>query len=234
MELNWIEPGGDLHFPPVETAVGAGILAIGGDLSVARMLLAYESGIFPWYMPGEPIVWWAPAERCILHHDRLKVSKSLRTTLRKRQFEIRIDTDFAGVLAGCADRDETWLTPEVAEAFMALHAFGFAHSFEAWRGSELVGGSFGVAIGRQFTGDSMFSRATDASKVAFVHLVDFARHWGFGPIDCQIVNDHLVSLGAEPQARHDFTASLRHHIEKAPSLRGPWTELAPSHWPLTP
>ncbi len=231
-ELTIIEPGGELHFPPVDQAVGEGILAVGGDLSVPRMLAAYEEGIFPWYMPGDPIIWWAPVERCILPHDQLKVSKSLRSSLRNRGYELRMDTDFAGVLDGCGDREETWLTEEVKAAFQALHALGFAHSFEAWRGDELVGGLFGVAIGRQFTGDSMFSRATDASKFALVYLVDFARHHGFSPIDCQIENPHLMSLGAVTKPREGFMRDLRSWVEKTPSLRGPWTALAPPHWPL--
>ncbi len=231
-ELNILEPGGDLYFPPVDQAIGEGILAIGGDLSIPRMLTAYEQGIFPWYMPGDPIIWWAPAERCILRHDRLKVTKSLRSSLRNKGYEVRIDTDFAGVLEGCGDREETWLTEEVKVAFQALHDFGFAHSFETWCDGALVGGLFGVAIGRQFTGDSMFSRATDASKVALTYLVDFARQNGFSPIDCQIENEHLMSLGAEVMPRAAFTQDLQKWVGQAPSLRGPWTELAPSHWPL--
>ena len=234
LELLWMDPGAELHFPPVERSVGAGILALGGDLSLDRMLLAYESGIFPWYMPWEPIAWWAPTERCVLRHDRLKVSKSLRNTLRNRRFEVRVDTDFAGVLKGCADREETWLSPDVERAFMEMHHFGFAHSFEAWSDGELVGGLFGVAIGRQFTGDSMFSYASDASKVALVHLVDFARHWGFGAIDCQIVNDHLLSLGAEPQPRAEFMQELNRNVQAAPSLRGSWKDKVPKHWPIVP
>ena len=231
-ELNIIEPGGDLYFPPVDQAIGAGILAIGGDLSIPRMLAAYEHGIFPWYMPDDPIIWWAPVERCILRHHQLKVTKSLRSSIRNKGYEVRIDTDFAGVLEGCGDREETWLTEEVKVAFQALHEFGFAHSFETWCEGELVGGLFGVSIGRQFTGDSMFSRATDASKVALTYLIDFARQHGFSPIDCQIENEHLTSLGAEVVQRSDFMDELAMWVAKAPSLRGKWTDLAPSTWPL--
>jgi leucyl/phenylalanyl-tRNA--protein transferase len=198
------------------------------------MLLAYESGIFPWYPEWSPIVWWAPDERCILRLDRLKLSKSLRATLRKQRFEVRIDTDFDGVIAGCADREETWLSEEVGGAFKELHRFGAAHSFETWCDGELVGGLFGVAIGRQFTGDSMFSYHSDASKVAFAHLVEFLRHWGFGALDCQIVNDHLLSLGAEPQSRAEFMTELAENVRRAPSMLGPWTNLRPPTWPFIP
>lgn len=233
-EIPFIEPGGPLDFPPVEQAVGEGILAIGGDLSVPRMLFAYESGIFPWYMPGDPIVWWAPEERCVLNHEALKVSKSLRKSIRTGEMEVRIDTHFTGVLAGCADRDSTWLTSEVADAFSALHEFGFAHSFETWKGDELVGGLFGVAIGRHFSGDSMFSRITDASKMAFVHLVDFAERFGFGPLDCQIPNPHLHSLGAATLDRSSFMLQLKENLNRGPSIQGKWTDLRPADWPLKP
>lgn len=231
-ELTILEPGGDLHFPPVDQAIEDGILALGGDLSVGRMLAAYEEGIFPWYMPDQPIIWWAPIERCILRLDQMKVSKSLRSSLRNRGYEVRIDTDFRGVLDGCGDRESTWLSEEVKEAFQALHALGFAHSFETWLDEELVGGLFGVAIGRQFTGDSMFARKTDASKVALIHLIDFAKQHGFSPIDCQIENDHLLSLGAEVLPRGEFMDELHKWVAAAPSLRGPWTNLAPPNWPL--
>jgi len=231
--LTFIEPGAPVDFPPVHQAVGEGILAVGGDLSISRMLSAYESGIFPWFMESEPIVWWAPAERCVLQLDRFKVSKSLRASMRNKLFEIRIDTHFRGVLAGCANRDSTWLTEEVQNAFLELHEFGFAHSFETWQNEELVGGLFGVSIGKNFTGDSMFSAVSDASKVAFAHLVDFAKHHGFGPIDCQIENEHLLSLGAEVLPRSEFMTQLNHWIQLAPSVRGPWTHMRPAHWPLS-
>jgi leucyl/phenylalanyl-tRNA--protein transferase len=207
--LAWL--GRNDPFPPVERALKDpnGLLAAGADLSVKRLLEAYSSGIFPWFSGGEPVLWWSPDPRMVLHCDELKVSRSLAKNIRNKGYEVRIDTAFAQVLDGCADRPEgTWLGPPMRAAYLALHRAGHAHSFETWRGDDLVGGLYGVAIGRMFYGESMFSRATDASKVALVNLVNVLQDKGFPMIDCQMRTPLLASLGAREIPRRAFLRKL--------------------------
>ena len=198
--LAWLER--DDPFPPVERAlkVPNGLLAAGADLSLPRLLEAYSHGIFPWFSGTEPILWWSPDPRMVLQCDELKVSRSLGKSVRNKGYEVRIDTAFPEVLKHCAEPRKgepgTWLGTEMRRAYLALHRAGYAHSFETWRGDNLVGGLYGVAIGRMFFGESMFSRATDASKVALVDLVSHLREKGFPIIDCQMRTPLLESLGA--------------------------------------
>ena len=202
--LTWLGAGD--AFPPVDTALKDpnGLLAVGGDLSVRRLLEAYRHGIFPWYSGGEPPLWWSPDPRMVLFCDELKVPRSLAKNLRNKGYELRIDSAFPRVLKGCSAREQTWLGKEMQGAYRVLHEAGYAHSFETWREGDLVGGLYGVAIGRMFYGESMFSRATDASKVALVHLVGFLRVRGFPMIDCQVNTPLLASLGAREIPRRAF------------------------------
>jgi len=207
--LKWLGP--DEPFPPVEAALEEpnGLLCAGADLSHGRLLDAYRHGIFPWFSRGEPLLWWSPNPRMVLHCDELKVPRSLAKSVRNKGYEVRIDTSFAEVLKGCATRAEgTWLGPEMRAAYLALHRAGHAHSFETWLGGKLVGGLYGVAIGRMFYGESMFSRATDASKVALVALVRELKARGFPLIDCQMNTPLLASLGAREIPRGDFLRAL--------------------------
>jgi leucyl/phenylalanyl-tRNA--protein transferase len=189
-----------------------GLLAVGGDLGSARLLAAYRRGIFPWYSEGQPVLWWAPDPRTVLFPALLKVSRSLRRTLNRQHFVLSMDRAFDAVVAGCAEPREdgggTWITAAMAAAYSRLHREGHAHSVECWRDDRLVGGLYGVAIGRAFFGESMFSRATDASKVAFCHLVRQISAWGFGLVDCQVHSAHLASLGARQIPRSRFVEHL--------------------------
>jgi len=210
-------------FPPVSEALTEpnGLLAAGGDLSPERLLAAYRRGIFPWYQEGQPILWWSPDPRAVLTPGALKVSRSLRRSLKNRRFELRIDTDFDSVVAACAEpRDYgggTWITAEMAEAYGLLHRLGWAHSFETWQDGQLVGGLYGVGIGRVFFGESMFKRETDASKVALVHAVEHLRSRDVELIDCQVASAHTRSLGVADIPRAKFL-SLVHELcaESAP------------------
>jgi leucyl/phenylalanyl-tRNA---protein transferase len=206
--LAWLERGDP--FPPVEDALKEpnGLLCAGADLSVARLLAAYRSGIFPWYSGGEPILWWSPDPRMVLFCDELKVSRSLAKNLRNKGFETRIDSAFAKVIKACAGPRKgeagTWISREMQAAYVALHRAGHAHSFETWQGDRLAGGLYGVAIGRAFFGESMFSRETDASKVALVALVGELRARGCPMIDCQQRTPLLASMGAREIPRREF------------------------------
>jgi leucyl/phenylalanyl-tRNA--protein transferase len=202
--LTWLGAGD--AFPPVEKALRDpnGLLAAGGELSVRRLLEAYRHGIFPWYSGGEPPLWWSPDPRMVLFCDELKVPRSLAKNLRNKGYELRVDSAFPQVLKGCSSREQTWLGREMQGAYLALHEAGYAHSFETWREGDLVGGLYGVAIGRMFYGESMFSRATDASKVALVRLVAFLKARGFPLIDCQVDTPLLASLGAREIPRRTF------------------------------
>ena len=204
----------ELVFPDPATATADGLVAVGGDLSVERLLLAYRCGIFPWPIFADDLMtWFSPDPRAILELDRLRVSRSLRKTLRRGEFEVRVDSDFEGVLRACADttpdRPSTWITPEIAAAYLRLHRAGHAHSVETWRGDELVGGLYGVAIGGFFAGESMFSRSSDASKVALVALVERLRERGYDLLDIQQATRHLLSLGAEEIPRSDYLRRLQ-------------------------
>ncbi len=213
-------------FPPASHADAEGLLAVGGDLSVTRLLAAYRGGIFPWY-DEPPILWWSPDPRLILEPEGLRVSKSLRKTLRQGRFEIRADTAFAAVVQACAEtprpgEDGTWITPDMQRAYLRLHEQGYAHCLETWRDGRLVGGIYGVGLGRVFFGESMFHRETNASKVALVALVDWLRAEGVDLIDCQVTSEHLLSLGAKEIPRALFLERLR-EATRFPTRRQPWT-----------
>jgi leucyl/phenylalanyl-tRNA--protein transferase len=215
--IPWLHPGDT--FPPVARALREpnGLLAAGGDMSAQHLIEAYRQGIFPWFNPGEPILWWSPDPRMVLFPAELKVSRSLRKTLKKQNYEVRVDTDFCAVIRACAAPREaaggTWISEEMVAAYTALHEKGLAHSVETWHDGELIGGLYGVALGRMFYGESMFSRATDASKIAFVHLVRQLERWGFGMIDCQMKTAHLATLGAREIPRSEFVQGLSQLIE---------------------
>jgi leucyl/phenylalanyl-tRNA--protein transferase len=219
-------------FPPVETALvdPNGLLAMGGDLSVARLLDAYRHGIFPWCNPGEPILWWSPDPRMVLVPGEVRVTRSLAKRIRNAGFEVRVDTAFAEVMRACAAPREgesgTWISPAMVAAYTRLHQAGYAHSVETWHDGRLVGGLYGVAIGRMFYGESMFSREPDASKVALVRLAQQLQQWGFGLIDCQMETSHLASLGARTMPRAAFIARLA-ELVNWPHRPGPWNFDAP-------
>lgn len=210
--IPWLNPNDP--FPPLDSALREpnGLLAAGGDLSPQRLIEAYSHGIFPWFNPGEPILWWSPDPRMVLFPGELKVSRSLRKTLKKRDYEVRVDTAFRQVMKACAaPRDGhggTWITPAMIDAYTELHRQGLAHSVETWMEGKLVGGLYGISLGRMFYGESMFSLATDASKIAFVHLVRQLERLGFGMIDCQMKTAHLASLGAREIPRAEFSQRL--------------------------
>lgn len=198
----------ELIFPPVAFAEPDGLLAIGGDLSMERLLLAYRQGIFPWY-EGQHILWWSPDPRCVLFPEELKVSKSMRQLLRKETFTFTINKAFREVIAGCKTvsrrgQDGTWITEEVREAYGKLHGAGYAHSAETWLDGELVGGLYGIRLGRAFFGESMFSKASNASKYAFIRYVRQLQSEGVELIDCQVHTEHLESLGARMISRGEF------------------------------
>ncbi len=199
---------------------------MGGDLSPDRLLLAYKNGIFPWYSEEDPILWWAPDPRLVLFPGDLKISRSLAKTIRKCTFAVSFDTQFSSVVSACADyrgphREGTWITGEMKAAYNRLHDLGYAHSVECWHEDQLVGGLYGVSLGRAFFGESMFSAMSDASKVALVHLRDYLQSRRFHFIDCQLPTRHLIGLGAREIARNDFQSRLDDAIE-FPSLVGPW------------
>jgi leucyl/phenylalanyl-tRNA---protein transferase len=217
----------DSPFPPVEKALAApnGLLAAGEDLSPARILDAYSKGIFPWFSEGEPVLWWSPDPRMVLFPDELKVSRSLAKVVKSNAFEIRVDSAFLPVMQACAKprpgQGGTWIVSEMIEAYSHLHQQGFAHSVESWQDDQLVGGLYGMALGKVFFGESMFARRTDASKVALVALVDRLKRNGFQLIDCQQETRHLTSLGAHPIPRAEFTQRLKELIN-SPLAPVPW------------
>ena len=217
--------GSELWFPPAEHFGEDGLVAIGGDLSPARLLLAYERGIFPWSAPEDPLLWWSPDPRAIVHPSDIKVSKSMRNVLNQAQYTISFDRDFEGVMRGCADRpgEGTWITDDFVNAYLTLHELGFAHSVEAWNDDDdLVGGLYGVSLGSMFFGESMFARSSNASKVAFVTLARQLKRWKFDCIDCQIMNPHLESLGARHIQRNEFLSILSAALEQD-TKRGTWS-----------
>jgi leucyl/phenylalanyl-tRNA--protein transferase len=215
-------------FPPVETALADpnGLLAMGGDLSPARLLDAYRHGIFPWFNPGEPILWWSPDPRMVLVPGEERVTRSLARRMRNAGFELRVDTAFVDVMRACGAPREgasgTWVSPAMIAAYTRLFEAGYAHSVETWRDGELVGGLYGVAIGSMFYGESMFSRESDASKVALVRLARQLQRWEFGLIDCQMETPHLASMGARTMPRAAFTARLA-ELVNLPHHPGPWS-----------
>jgi leucyl/phenylalanyl-tRNA--protein transferase len=213
--ITWLTPEGDREwFPPLDQALDEpeGLLAAGGDLSPARLLAAYRRGIFPWYSAGQPVLWWAPDPREVLEPAEFKIARSLAKTLRNRGFEVTFDRDFADVVAACAARREhssgTWITPEMHAAYCELRARGHAHSVEVRLEGKLVGGLYGVQLGRVFFGESMFSRERDASKVALAWLARRAVVAGLQLIDCQLPTPHLRSLGSKPVSRREFSARV--------------------------
>lgn len=224
--LPWL--GREPVFPAPETALTDpnGLLAVGGDLSVRRLLAAYSAGIFPWYSDGEPILWWSPAPRMVLFPDDLRLTRSLNKTLRNTPYEIRVDTAFRRVMHGCAapraGQAGTWIQPELIDAYCRLHEAGHAHSCETWIDGELAGGLYGVSLGGMFFGESMFARRTDASKLAFAHLVRHLGAHGCGMIDCQMYTPHLASFGAKPIPRDQFLATLEALVSE-PQPGNLWT-----------
>lgn len=215
-------------FPPIEEALDEpnGLLAAGGGLSVARLVAAYARGIFPWFNAGDPVLWWSPDPRMVLFVRELAVSRSLRKRLRKADYRVTTDTAFREVLKACAapragDRG-TWIVPSMKRAYERLFAAGVAHSFEVWMDEALVGGLYGVALGRVFFGESMFSRRTDASKIALVYAAAQLDRWKFPLIDCQMSTAHLASLGARDLPRQEFTRAIA-PLVREPSIPGPWT-----------
>jgi leucyl/phenylalanyl-tRNA--protein transferase len=218
-----LDPRDRSAFPDVRDALAEpnGLLAFGGDLSPERLENAYRRGIFPWFSAGDPILWWSPDPRTVLFPDRLRISRSLRKRLRRGTYQVTMDRDFSGVIRGCAaprdGREGTWILPEMILAYETLHRRGIAHSVEVYQEGLLVGGLYGVAVGRAFFGESMFSRAPDASKVALVHLCEQLQHWGFGLIDCQMRTEHLIRLGAVEISRD----ALIRRLERLCRLPGP-------------
>jgi leucyl/phenylalanyl-tRNA---protein transferase len=214
-------------FPPLERALRRpnGLLAAGRDLSVATLADAYRQGIFPWFSDREPILWWSPDPRMVLFPAELHVPKSLARRMRKADYRVTADTAFDQVIRGCAaprsDHGGTWITRRMIYAYERLHAAGFAHSVETWMGGDLIGGLYGVAIGRAFFGESMFTRRSDGSKIALVGLVRQLQAWGFGVIDCQMQTAHLAVFGAREIPRREFSAMLG-PLVRASSLPGPW------------
>ena len=225
------ELGRALVFPPPERAVD-GLLAVGGDLSPERLLLAYRSGIFPWYSDDLPILWHSPDPRCVLPVDRVHAGRTLRRAVNKGVYEIRFDTAFERVIATCqttprAGQDGTWITGEMLDAYVELHRLGYAHSVEAWREGELAGGLYGVSLGRVFFGESMFARQADASKVALVSLAARIARWGFRFIDSQVPTPQTEALGAELWPRERFLKVLATEVA-FPTRRGSWSVEEPA------
>ena len=226
----WLDPESrEIEFPDVELALQEpdGLLAVGGALSREWLLHAYRRGIFPWYGPGQPVLWWAPDPRLVLYPEQLHVSRSLARVIKKGNYTVTLDKVFTEVITACAatrpGQSGTWITPEMHAAYVGLHHDGYAHSAECWYQGRLAGGLYGVAIGGIFFGESMFARETDASKVAFVALVRQLHRWGFRLIDCQVHTDHLASLGATAIPRQAFTAILDRECH---------TSYAPRRWVL--
>ncbi len=226
--ITWLSPqDGPEWFPPLEQALEepSGLLAAGGDLSPERLIAAYRGGIFPWYSPGQPVLWWSPDPRAVLFPEEFHCTRSLAKTLRNGGFSYSMDVDFAAVIDGCAApraaSPGTWITSDMRAAYLELHHLGHAHSIEVWRGAELVGGLYGVRLGGVFFGESMFSRSRDASKAALAHLVALCRRNSLAVIDCQLPSRHLTSLGSRTIPRSQFQALLREQV------RMPSAALAP-------
>ena len=210
-----------IEFPPAWLSRSDGLLCIGGDLCAQRLILAYRSGIFPWFSNREPILWWSPDPRLVLFPSKIRVSKSLKKTIRKACFSIRVDTAFEQTIVACSqprqDKPEgTWLVEEMIDAYITLHKMGIAHSVEAWQGDQLAGGLYGVSLGKTFFGESMFSQVSNASKVALVALARELDSQGFGMIDCQVTSGHLLRMGAQEITRTRFLDILNHGVDEKP------------------
>lgn len=209
----------DLVFPHPQNAIEDGILAVGGDLSVARIILAYQNGIFPWYNEDDPIIWWSPDPRCVLYTDKIKVSKSMKSLINKSFFKVTIDQEFTKVMEACKvinrlGQNGTWINLNMQKAYLDLHKSGFAHSVEVWHEDELVGGLYGLFIGRCFFGESMFAAVSNASKFGFIALVKALNKAGVELVDCQTTTNHLLSFGAEEINRNDFLDYLKNNTGK--------------------
>lgn len=218
----------NIAFPPVHLAETNGILAIGGDLSTERLIAAYTQGIFPWYSEGDPIIWWSPDPRFVLFPHELRVSKTMRQVLRRKIFDITIDKNFREVILGCREprkyERHTWITDEMLEAYVRLHEIGIAHSVEAWKDGKLAGGLYGLSLGKCFFGESMFSRESNASKAAFITLIQKLTKTGFTLIDCQVYTGHLESLGAKFILREKYIAILQGSL-KYETIQGSWKNI---------
>ncbi len=224
--ISWLESAD--AFPPLELALSEpnGLLCAGGDLSPQRILQAYRHGIFPWYATGEPILWWSPDPRMVLFPAEIRISRSLRRDLRHGNYEIRLDSDFPAVIHACAkkkrkDQAGTWITAEMQTAYITLFELGFAHTVETWVNNTLVGGLYGLSVGRMFYGESMFSHASNASKIAIAHLARYLDAQDFGLIDCQMNTPHLASLGGREIPRSEFIHRL-HELTTTPAPIGHW------------
>ena len=223
--IHWLQP--DEPFPPVQSALADpnGLLAAGGALTVERLLDAYSQGIFPWFSEGEPVLWWSPDPRMVLVPSEIRITQSLAKTLRRRRFEVRADTAFREVMHACAapraGQDGTWISAEMIHAYCGLHERDIAHSIETWIDGELAGGLYGVAIGRMFYGESMFTRAPDASKIALVHLARHLQRRGFELIDCQVHTSHLARMGGRELPRAAFMRKLN-ELVNYPPIPGAW------------
>ncbi|MCK6392248.1 leucyl/phenylalanyl-tRNA--protein transferase [Zoogloea sp.] len=221
-------------FPPLSRALREpnGLLAAGGALTPEWLLAAYQRGIFPWFNDGEPILWWSPNPRMVVFPDEVRITRSLHKTLRKGDYEVRLDHDFAGVIRACAAPREpggrTWITPEIQAAYIRMHQLGYAHSVETYMNGALVGGLYGMALGQAFFGESMFSRRTDASKIAFAHLTRFLEQRNFRVLDCQMTTRHLASLGGREIARDEF-AKLLDAFADVTSPPARWPEDGATH-----
>lgn len=216
----------ELTFPPPSLSMPDGLLAVGGDLSVERLLVAYQSGIFPWFSDGDPILWWSPDPRMLLFPGEFHLAKRLERTIKQEVFAVRMDTAFDKVIAACAsmrgpNRDSTWITGDMKKAYCALHREGYAHSVETWQDGKLVGGLYGVSLGACFFGESMFSTVSNASKIATAALVRHVSQWESPLIDCQLHNPHLASLGAREVPRAKFLTMLERALAHE-TRRGTW------------
>ncbi len=216
----------EIYFPDPRYASKEGLVAVNGDLSPERILFAYSIGIFPWYGKDEPILWWSPDPRMVLYLDKFKVHRSLKKIIKKDIFEVKFDTNFEEVIKMCATikrkhEDETWILPEVIEAYTRLHHLGFAHSVETYLDGELVGGLYGVSIGKMFSGESMFSKVSNASKVALYYLVEKLKEWNFDFIDCQIPSEHFKKWGGIEVSRDKFLDQLEIAVKKETKI-GKW------------
>ena len=217
--LTWLQRD-SLAFPPLDRALREpnGLLAAGGDLRAERLIAAYRHGCFPWFSEGQPVLWWSPDPRTVLFPEEFHLSRSLARLMRQQRFRVTFDQDFAAVIEGCAgprdNADGTWITDSMRAAYLELHQRGLAHSVEVWQGDALVGGLYGLAMGRLFFGESMFSRADNASKVGFATLVGKLKEWGFALIDCQMPTRHLHSFGARPIARQAFADYLQRYLDQ--------------------
>lgn len=226
MPVFWLSDK-DLSFPNPELANEDGILAVGGDLSMERLLLAYQNGLFPWYNPDDPILWWSPDPRFVLFPAELKIAKSMRSYFNQRKFEVTFDQEFEKVIRACQRQPRkgqgggTWISDDIVEAYVNLYKAGFAHSVEVWKGNELVGGLYGICLGKIFFGESMFSKVNNASKVGFITLVRMLENWDFSLIDCQQETRHLKSLGARSISRSNFLKYIERN-KKEKNIRRTW------------